>query len=86
MEEKALKKLEFDKIRALLADRAASAAGKELCGALEPLTDLWEIERLQQETEEGFTMLIQQGEPPFGGIRDIRGILQRVSVGGLLSM
>lgn len=86
MEEKALKKLEFDKIRTLLADRAASAVGKELCGTLEPLTDLWEIERLQQETEEGFTMLIQQGEPPFGGIRDIRGILQRVSVGGLLSM
>ena len=86
MEEKSLKKLEFDKICQMLAQRASSLMGKELAAALVPETDLWVIERLQDETEEGFQMLVRQGEPPFGGIRDIRGLLQRSSVGGLLSM
>ena len=85
-EEKSLKKLEFDKICQMLAQRASSLMGKELAAALVPETDLWVIERLQDETEEGFQMLVRQGEPPFGGIRDIRGLLQRSSVGGLLSM
>ncbi len=86
MEEKSLKKLEFDKICQMLAQRASSRMGKELATALVPETDLWVIERLQDETEEGFQMLVRQGEPPFGGIRDIRELLQRSSVGGLLSM
>lgn len=86
MEEKSLKKLEFDKIRQMLAQRVSSSMGKELAMALQPETDPWVIERWQEETEEGFQMLVRQGEPPFGGIRDLRGLLQRSSVGGLLSM
>lgn len=86
MEKKALKKLEFDKICQLLAAKASSAAGKELCLALEPDTDLWQIQRMQQETEEAFNTLVKQGEPPFGGIRDLRSVLRRSGVGGLLSM
>ncbi len=86
MEEKVLKKLEFDKIREMLADRAASAMGKELCRALVPSTDLWEIKRMLQETDEAFSLLMRYGDPSFGGLRDIRPILQRSAVQGLLSM
>ncbi|MBQ7916541.1 MAG: endonuclease MutS2, partial [Firmicutes bacterium] len=86
MNTKSLRKLEFDKICGLLASRASSAAGKERCSALVPDTDLWQIQRMQQETEEAFNTLVKQGEPPFGGIRDLRSILQRTAVGGLLSM
>ena len=50
MEEKSLKKLEFDKICQMLAQRASSLMGKELAAALVPETDLWVIERLQDET------------------------------------
>ena len=86
MEEKVLKKLEFDKIREMLADHAASAMGKELCRALVPSTDLWEIKRMLQETDEAFSLLMRYGDPSFGGLRDIRPILQRSAVQGLLSM
>ena len=86
MEDKALKKLEFDKICARLSSLASSASGKELCETLKPEQELWQIERMQNETEEGFNMLIKQGEPPFGGIRDLRSVLKRSAVGGLLSM
>lgn len=86
MDGKAIKKLEFDKICKRLSALASSAAGKELCEKLLPQEDPWLIERMQNETQEAFDMLIKQGEPPFGGIRDLRGVLQRASVGGLLSM
>ena len=86
MEERVLKKLEFDKIREMLADHAASAMGKELCRALVPSTDLWEIKRMLQETDEAFSLLMRYGDPSFGGLRDIRPILQRSAVQGLLSM
>ena len=86
MEEKVLKKLEFDKVREMLADRAASAMGKELCRELVPSTDLWEIKRMLQETDEAFSLLMRYGDPSFGGLRDIRPVLQRSAVQGLLSM
>lgn len=40
MEEKSLKKLEFDKICQMLAQRASSRMGKELATALVPETGL----------------------------------------------
>ncbi|MBQ7065157.1 MAG: endonuclease MutS2 [Firmicutes bacterium] len=86
MYEKVLKKLEFDKVRELLAARAASSLGKERCRMLEPQTDRWLIERLQEETEEALTMLSRKGAPPFGPLRDIRPVLKRTSVEGVLSM
>ena len=41
MEDKALKKLEFDKICARLSSLASSASGKELCETLKPEQELW---------------------------------------------
>ena len=50
MNQKALKKLEFDKIIHILAGHAASAGAKELCEHLLPSDSLPEIRRTQTET------------------------------------
>ena len=50
MNEKALHTLEYDKIVTLLEERATSAPGKALCRAITPLTDITQIETLQEET------------------------------------
>ena len=52
MEERALRVLEFTKIREQLRGYAVSALGAEKCAALVPTSDLAEATLRQQETEE----------------------------------
>ena len=84
--EKALTKLEYDKIIEKLAEKAASEAGKEKCRKLEPSTNIFEIDRLQQETDEAFRYLVIKNTPSFGGLHDIRGAVNRTAIGAILSM
>lgn len=86
MDTKALHKLEFDKIVDLLAEQAASSPGKEQCRRLVPSTNRFEIERLQRETAEAYTFLVTRGQPPFGGLRDIRNSVGCTEVGAVLTM
>lgn len=86
MNEKALSKLEYDKIIEKLAEKAASEAGKEKCRKLEPSTNIFEIDRLQQETDEAFRYLVIKNTPSFGGLHDIRGAVNRTAIGAILSM
>ena len=50
MNQKALKKLEYDKIVHILAEHAASAGAKELCETLVPSDSLADIVQAQTET------------------------------------
>ena len=86
MNDKTLSKLEFDKIAAKLAEKAASEAAKEKCLALKPSTNLFEIERWQQETDEAFRYLVVKSTPSFGGLHDIRGSVNRTAIGAALNM
>ena len=86
MNEKALVKLEFNKIIDKLAEKAASEAGKEKCRKLEPSTNIFEINRMQQETDEAFRYLVIKSTPSFGGLHDIRGAVNRTAIGAILSM
>lgn len=86
MNQKALKKLEFDKIIHILAGHAASAGAKELCEHLLPSDSLPEIRRTQTETADALRRILRRGSLSFGGIRDIRGSVKRLQIGGVLGM
>lgn len=86
MNQKALKKLEFDKIIHILTGHAASAGAKELCAGLTPSDSILEIEKTQEETADALRRIYRKGSLSFGGIRDIRGSLKRLEIGGVLGM
>lgn len=85
MNEKSLKVLEFHKIKDLLINKAESQLGKELAREIKPLTDINEIQILQQETDEALTLLIKRGSPPLYGINIIYQEIKRVEMGGSLT-
>lgn len=86
MNDKALKTLEYLKIRDKLTAMALSPMGKEKCEVLEPVNDIDTIKREQKETTEAVNMALKKGRLPLGGIKDIRTQLGRVEAGGVLGI
>jgi len=85
MQDRALKVLEFTKVRELLLEHAASSLGKEKIKHLVPSTDFDEVVRLQTETDEAATVFRIKGNVPLSGIHDIRAHIKRSVIGGVLS-
>lgn len=85
MEQRVLKTLEYDKIVALLVEKATSIAGKEKAEGLLPAANMDLVRFAQQATSEGTTVLRLKGSVPLGGIRDIRGPVQRARLGSMLA-
>ena len=85
MHQKALKTLEFTKIKEQLISYATSFIGKEKAEQLYPSTDFDEVVRWQEETDEGARVLRRKGHVPLGGIFDIRPHAKRAQIGGMLS-
>lgn len=85
MHQKALKTLEFTKIKEQLVSYATSSIGKEKTLQLAPSTDFDEVVRWQEETDEGARVLRRKGHVPLGGIFDIRPHAKRAQIGGMLS-
>ena len=86
MNQKALKTLEFDKIIHILTAHAASEGAKEMCRKLVPYDNINDVERAQRETADALRRVYRKGSVFFGGIRDIRGSLKRLEIGGILGM
>ncbi len=86
MNQKALKTLEFDKIIHILTAHAASEGAKEMCRKLVPYDNINDVERAQRETADALRRVYRKGSVSFGGIRDIRGALKRLEIGGILGM
>ena len=86
MNEKVLRTLEYNKIIALLVEKADSAPGKKACEELVPSTDLDEIRKSQDETRDALTRLFQKGSTSFGGNYDIGFSLRTLEIGSTLSM
>ncbi|WP_353948103.1 endonuclease MutS2 [Sporolactobacillus sp. Y61] len=84
MNEHALKSLEYNKIKQQLMNYTASSLGKSRIAQLRPSGVQEEVEKLQEETDEGATVLRLKGSVPFGGITDIRPALKRSKIGGML--
>ncbi|MBE6611305.1 MAG: endonuclease MutS2 [Ruminococcaceae bacterium] len=83
--ERALKTLEYDKILAMLAERAPTDGARELALALRPVNDPDRIVRLQRETTEAKGMQNIKGMPSFGRVKDILPIVERTEKGAVLS-
>ena len=85
MESRVLKTLEFDKIRALVAEHCTSTAGRSSIEELTPVSEYEEVVQLLEETDEGLAILRVRGNVPMGGIKDIRPHAKRAQMGGMLS-
>ncbi|NLK08726.1 MAG: endonuclease MutS2 [Firmicutes bacterium] len=84
MDRKTLRILEFDKIREQLASHTAFSLGRERALWLEPVQDLDVVMLRQKETKEALDIVNRDGGLPLGGIKDIKGFLQRAQMGSTL--
>src|SRR3954447_1510390 len=84
MDTHTLELLEFDKVRALVAARAACSLGKESARRLEPSRDPGEVRSRQALTTEMADALSAGLSPPFGGLHDIRPQVRRAQIGATL--
>ncbi|WKA59932.1 endonuclease MutS2 [Planococcus shenhongbingii] len=83
--ERAMRTLEFYKIRDEVARYCTSSLGKSKIDGLLPSTDINEVNRLLEEMDEGAGVLRVKGNVPMGGIFDIRMHAKRAQIGGSLS-
>ncbi|WP_075620010.1 endonuclease MutS2 [Paenisporosarcina indica] len=82
---RALKTLEFDKVRDQVASFCTSSLGRSHLDLLEPSIDFEKVVRLLDETDEGLSLLRVRGNVPMGGVFDVRGHAKRAQIGGMLS-
>lgn len=83
--ERALKTLEYDKVRQQVATHCTSSIGKSAIDELVPQTDYEKVVQLQEEMDEGLSILRVKGNVPMGGIFDVRPAARRAQIGGMLS-
>src|SRR5271154_4974920 len=77
MDTHTLELLDFDKVRVLVAARAACALGKAAAHRIEPTIDPGEIHNRQSLTTEMVEALCSGLRPPFAGLHDIRHLARR---------
>jgi DNA mismatch repair protein MutS2 len=75
--EKALKDLEFERMRSLVLAHASSPLGEEALRALRPSADRAEIEAAVDEVNEAIGFLERRGRFSLGAIRDLALLLRR---------
>ncbi|MBN2897660.1 MAG: endonuclease MutS2 [Clostridia bacterium] len=85
MDTKTLNKLEFNTVKEALALRTSSSLGKAYVETLSPETNPKIIKRLQDETEEGVTIIQSSGAAPLHGIKDVRHHFAKIKAGSSLS-
>ncbi|MDR2505932.1 MAG: endonuclease MutS2 [Oscillospiraceae bacterium] len=85
MEDKALRVLEFYKIRTLLAEQCVSPLGRALAQALTPSSDYDEVISMQEITEEAVVVLTQLPHHPLIPFEDVSSYFKLASVGASLS-
>lgn len=84
--EKSLRTLEYFTVLDLLAAQTVSAHGRELALALRPISDREDAALSLRQTTDAKDMMVRNGSPTLGGIRDITAALRRCEVGGVLNM
>lgn len=84
MNEKALRVLEFNKIKNIIKEYTATKAGEALVDQLKPYDSIYEVNKALKETENALDLLVKKGAPPFEGVYDVREGIDRVGKGGVL--
>lgn len=77
MDAHTLDKLEFDRIRELLAEHASCSLGKGLALRVRPSRRFTQISQWLKQAEQFRQWVDEHGYPPFGGIRDVREAVRR---------
>lgn len=85
MQEKALRVLEFTKIRDQLAGCALTEPGRDFCLELLPLDTLSQAAHAQEETQEALTLLSRRADHPLRAFKDVRPWLSLSQKGATLS-
>lgn len=86
MNEKALRVLEYNKVKEKIKFYANTAAAKDIIDELEPYSNLYETREHLEETKEAVSLIARKGNPPFEGLYDIREGIDRASKGSSLMM
>ena len=85
MDAHTLELLEFAKIRAMVAARAACSLGQAAALRVEPSVDLGEIHHRQSLVTEMVEALGTGLKPPLGGVHDIGPQVRRAQTGAVLA-
>lgn len=85
MNSKIIKTLEFEKIRQQLAKFAATEIGKQQLLTLEPSTTFEDVQRKQDESDDGRKVLRLKGGIPVPRLANIGLPLKRLQIGGNLN-
>lgn len=85
MDEKILRTMEYRKIIDKLYKYCQTEMGKYTAEQLLPVSELEEVKRLLQGTDEAFKVDRLKGSPAFGGIVDITPAVKRARIGGTLN-
>jgi hypothetical protein len=84
MDQRTLRILEFDKIRARLADQTSFSLGRERALALQPTDDIREAQTWQAETREARRLLDEKSDVHLGGVHDLRPLAEQATLGSTL--
>ncbi len=86
MKQKSKSVLEFDKIIEKLANYAETANGKKEVLKLDVSSDVGAVKFKQNQTAQALSIIMEKGNPPLGGISDIKEYARRGAVGGIISL
>ncbi len=84
MEQRNLDRLEYHKIIERLQQCTSFNVSREMAGSLRPGTDRGAILEKLRETTEAREILRFEPDLPLGGLRDIRNLLRKAAIGGVL--
>lgn len=85
MESRVLKTLEYDKILAMLKQRASCCVSREMVDSLEPYSEYEDVERELKLTAEAETILYRTGRSPVDDFPDMRHCIERMHAALFLS-
>lgn len=86
MKQKSKNVLEFRKIIEQVENFAKTEQGKEKVRQIDVISDLEEVKYMQKETSEAYSIIMEKGRPPFGGIYNITEYAKRAVLGGSISI
>lgn len=83
--EKAIRDLEYDRVKELLKGYTQSSLGKEAIDGLTPLVDRAALEEEIAAVREAEEFISRKGRLPFGGVEDLRPFIDRAREGNYLA-
>jgi DNA mismatch repair protein MutS2 len=86
MKQKSKSVLEFDKIIEKLSNYAETSNGKKEVLKLDVSSDVQAVKFKQDQTAQALSIIMEKGNPPLGGIADIKEYARRGAVGGIISL